>query len=236
MNPERQYQPIAAVWVERAWQFGHELKDHRDNGGSPASVAVTGPWEVGVAEFALGKAAEVGAACFFGLDPELALLWNVENGPDDGFDLALPLFGVELLLDVKGSAPAGNVIWPQTKNSFYWEKNFHLMLGVSVDPNDLSQTWIEGFVTKREFYLHKRIADGVTAPRLTADTWYLPKKCLHPLPRGQRTLPHERLAQTIVEMMAGKTRPPPVGEWSEMWARPFDRPELVAGNGAANGR
>jgi hypothetical protein len=122
------------------------------------------------------------------------------------------------------------------------------MLAVSVDrhDDDLSQTWIEGFVTKREFYLHKRIADGINRPRLTKDTWYLPKKCLHPLPRGQRLLPHELLARTLIEMMACKTKPAEAasaiknntvaefvtgGEWVEMWDRPFDRPELIAGNG-----
>jgi hypothetical protein len=206
MNPYRQYQPIAGVWVERAWQFARDLKKHRDNGGSPNSVAVTGPWNAGVEEFALGKVGEVAGATFFGLDPASALRWTVDDGPDDGYDFALPLLGFDLLVDVKASAPASNLIWPQTKNSFYWDKNFHLMLAVSVEKN-LSENWIEGFVTKREFFQHKKIANGVDAPRLTQGTWYLPKKCLHPLPRDARIFPHELLAQTLVAMVACKTKP-----------------------------
>jgi hypothetical protein len=207
MNPQRQYQPIAATWVERAWQFGHDLKAHRDNGGSPRSVAYTGPWKVGVEEFALGKAAEVGCATFFGLDPERAVQWCVEDGPDGGYDVVLPVLNFDLLIDVKGSAPDGNVLWPLTKNGIYWSKNFHVMLGASVDPEDLSQVWIEGFVTKREFFAHKRTADGVASPRLTAGTWYLPKRCLHPLPRDRRALPCETLAQTLIEMLTCKDEP-----------------------------
>jgi hypothetical protein len=207
MNPQRQYQPIAAVWVERCWQFGRELKAHRDNGGSPQSVAFTGPWKVDVEEFALGKAAEVSSATFFGLDPERAVGWNVEDGPDGGYDLALPLLTLDVLIDVKGSEPSGNLIWPLTKNGIFWSKNFHVMLAASVDPADLSQCWIEGFVTKREFHAHKRIADGVASPRLTRDTWYLPKKCLHPLPRDRRLLPREILTQTLIKTMACKNEP-----------------------------
>jgi hypothetical protein len=118
-----------------------------------------------------------------------------------------PVFGFELLIDVKASAPNDNLIWPLTKNGFYWDKNFHVLMAASVEPLDLSQVWIEGFCTKREFHQHKRIADGISSPRLTAGTWWLPKRCLHPLQRGPLTYPHELMAQTLVEMLACQTKP-----------------------------
>jgi hypothetical protein len=208
MNPYRQYQPIAAVWVEQAWKFGHDLEAHYAAGGSPNSAAVTGPWKVDHVDFARSKAGEVAVAAFFGLDPAMALKW-IANHPDDGHDLALPILGFDLLIDVKASNPEGNLIWPQTKNGFFWDVNFHVLMSASVERHgdDLSQVWIEGFCTKREFYQHKRIADGTSSPRLSPGTWYLPKRCLHPLQRGPLTYPHELMAQTLVEMLACQTKP-----------------------------
>jgi hypothetical protein len=206
MNPYRQHQPIAAHWVERAWQFGRDLEAHYAAGGSPNSAAVTGPWPIGAEEFAHSKAGEVAAAVFFGFDPAMVLSWKGDR-PDGGHDLVLPILGFELLIDVKASDPPKNLIWPATKNSFYWDVNFHVLLSVSVDPDDISQTWIEGFCTKREFYQHKRIADGISSPRLTAGTWWLPKNRLHPLPRSPLTYPHEVLGQTLMTMLACQTKP-----------------------------
>jgi len=208
MNTRRRYQPISARQVDYCWDFGERLKAHYARGGSPNSRTVSGPWQADQREFALGKAAEVSAALFFGFDPNpgprCPIKWSVDDGPDGGSDL----IAENIRVDVKGSTPKGNLIWPLTKNGFYHAKRFDILLAVSVAERpieDLSQCWIEGFVTKQEFFDRKKIAGADAGPRLTPGTWYLEKQFMRPL-NGNKA-PVDLLVDSLLQVAAPPTVP-----------------------------
>ena len=120
------------------------------------------------------KTAEVAAALYFELQPLVDLSWTVERA--NLFDIKL---ATGMRLDVKASLESGNLIWPYTKNAIFLQLPFDTLVSVSLKSGDYQHCWVEGWISKDEFYARKKTADGVRAPRLDPGTWWMEKNELH---------------------------------------------------------
>ena len=112
-----------------------------------------------------------------GLDLRTAVRGEVYAENDGGKDVIA--FGCRL--DVKCTPTWKQwLLWSQAVNDLYWTKAFDVIVSVSIDDRDWSQCWIEGWLTKQEFFDYKKIADGSNdAGKLTRGTWFMDKQ---PLP------------------------------------------------------
>lgn len=161
--------------VTRARKFGIELaRWYANEGKHSRSRSRSGDRgaESNSALLGLSKAGEAAAALFFGLDPDVAVKWAVDRA-DNGSDLHL-LSGQ--LIDVKATESWKRyVIWSRDVNDLYWSKVFDFIIGVSVDDNDWSRCWIEGCISKQDFFDLKQTADGTTPKGLQSNTWFIEK-------------------------------------------------------------
>lgn len=131
----------------------------------------------------MAKQAEFAAAIFTDQDPGdlgrrgvVKLNWKL---PDVGWDIPSPTDSKRI--DVKSSEDGKRLmLWSRTVNDKYWEKQFDYLLDVSVNANNWSQCWIEGYLTKKEFFERKFISrrDGDPYPGIERDTWYVFKDSL----------------------------------------------------------
>lgn len=167
-------QPVPSDLGDCCARFGRALVAHYANGGSPRSreCAIDDADKNPVLQ-TLGKVGEVAAALYFRLDPATAIRWDVSY-PDSGTDIVLPN-GIRV--DVKASYPPFKLIWPLTKNEFYSEKQFDVLLSVTVDDRDFSQCFIDGYITKAGFFKNKLIARPDIS-RLIPGTWFVDKRTL----------------------------------------------------------
>lgn len=117
---------------------------------------------------AQGKIGEVALVLYFGEDPFALLNWEMKA--DDGSDLIGPL---NHLIDVKTTFPHYKLIWSNNVNDLYWKKRFDTLVGVSIDEADFTKTWIEGWVSKADFFERKKIANNGSG--LEPGTWYFEK-------------------------------------------------------------
>ncbi len=169
---------IVRVWaevVEKGIRWGEDIVRHYADGGSPRSRAVSGDRgsENDPLLQARGKIGEAAVAIWLGRDPFGAVKWDMMN-PDKGADMLVPCGH---LIDIKTTFPRYKLIWSRNVNDLYYSKQFTALLAVSIDPDDYSICWIEGWVPKDEFFARKRIADGMKG--LEKDTWWMAKEDLH---------------------------------------------------------
>lgn len=215
MNKNRKFQAIPAALVERCRDYGETVNAHR----SQNSLAVSGPWgaDRDPVRQMWGKLGEVACALYFGLDPNSAVSWIYR--PDSGNDIKLPS---NLLADVKTTMPWGNLVWPKTLNHIFWEKRFDLLISVSLDQwGDLGRFWIEGYVSKREFFERKLIADGVSKPKLDKDTWYMPKRDLYDIGGLVKPARPEPGDLTPLVRVCHQCKKPHDGTEQEVWIAGF---------------
>ena len=146
-------------------------------GKASASRSRSGHWGAESDPIRLGqsKAGEYAVAVFFGLDLTTAVKRNV-GAADNGSDVLVSAIRV----DVKTTPEQKRwLIWSRELNDLYWEKKFDVLVGVSIDEEDWTQCWIDGWISKREFYDRKLIADGVCDEgKLTPKTWFVEKHSL----------------------------------------------------------
>ncbi|TAI59990.1 hypothetical protein [Bradyrhizobium sp. Leo170] len=169
-NANRKLVRVPSTLVARGFAFGKALVAHYAAGGSPQSRARSGNRGTESNPVILGrsKVGEVAAAIHCGLDPDAAVKWSVDS-PDPGHDLVLN--GARI--DVKTTLPPFKLIWSNTINDLYEQKQFDVIAAVSISERDWSCCWVEGWITKGRFYRQKRIADGNHG--LERGTWWLPK-------------------------------------------------------------
>lgn len=169
---------ISPYWIQRARSFAADLVRwyaSPEGARSPSrSRSGTRGTEANQTRQALGKLGEIAVAQFFGLPPDKVIKWTVGHA-DDGTDLVLPFAG--LLADVKTTEHWKRMlIWSREINDLYVSKRFDLLIGVSIDDRDWSRGWIDGWISKDQFFRQKRVADAITAPELEPNTWHVPKR------------------------------------------------------------
>jgi hypothetical protein len=175
MNRNRKLVRVPQLYVDRGRQYGLDLVAHYAAGGSPNSRARSGDrgTESNPILQAHGKIGEAAAAIHFGLDVETAVKWEV-GYPDNGADITLRN-GVRI--DVKTTLRPFKLLWSRDINDLYWQKEFDVLVSVSIEETDWSCCHIEGWITKGGFYHHKQVSDGVNC-RLQRGTWNVDKSIL----------------------------------------------------------
>jgi hypothetical protein len=178
MNRNREHVAVQPLLVDAGLKYGRDIVAHYANGGSPRSRSRSGDRgaESNPILQAQAKIGEAAFALLCGLDPRKAVKWTVDHA-DCGWDVVLD---DGRRVDVKTSIPRYNLIWNRDVNDLFYEKQFDVLVSVSIDPNDFSQCWIEGWITKVEFYAKREIADG-TNSGLELDTWFMNKGDLWPI-------------------------------------------------------
>jgi hypothetical protein len=179
VNAHRELVLFPRSYPERFLKYGHDMADHYARGGSPRSRARSGNrgTESNPLRLAQGKAGECATAIIAGLDPEHAIKWAVGHA-DPGWDVQL--WG-GTLLDVKTTFPPYKLIWSRDVNDLYEEKLFSILISASIEPDDFTRCWVEGWVTKHEFMQRKQISDGTDG--LEPDTWFMHKADLRSIRR-----------------------------------------------------
>lgn len=178
MNANRKFQKVLDYYVERGVQYGKDIVAWYDTpeGQRSLSRSVSGSWGVerDPVRQAHGKIGEIATALYFMLDPLRIVKLNVGDGGDGGKDLRL---NNGLRLDVKTTMPPFKLIWSMAINHLYLEKQFDVLVSVSIDELNFSNCWIEGWITKQDFYDKKEISNGINS-NLTIGTWFMPKVVL----------------------------------------------------------
>jgi hypothetical protein len=174
MNRHRRYVLIPDTLVKRGLLWGEKLVAHYAAGGSPQSRAVSGDrgTEKDPLRQARGKIGEVAVAILFGKNPLTDMKWNL--APDQGSDIRSPS---GLLVDVKTTFPPYKLIWSRTINDLYHQKMFDALVSVSIDSENYSKCWVEGWISKENFFKEKQIADGINSG-LEKGTWFVDKVIL----------------------------------------------------------
>lgn len=175
VNRNRRLVEVPQHYVDRGRQFGFDLVKHYANGGSPASRARSGGrgTESNPVLQAQGKIGEVALAIYFNLGIETVIKWGLDY-PDGGYDILLAS-GVRI--DVKTTLPPFKLIWSRDINDIYFEKQFDVLVSVSIEEQNWSRCYVEGWITKGNFYRRKQIADGMNC-RLECGTWFVDKSIL----------------------------------------------------------
>jgi len=171
----RRYVHVEGQWVQRCWQYGQWLVQHYASGGSPNSRAVSGSrgTESNVERQMQGKLGEVAVALYCSYAPGTHVKWERAGG-DAGFDLLIRSTKV----DVKTTFPPFKLIWSNTVNNLWTQKRFDALVSVSVERGDWENCYIEGWISKREFFNKKQIADGCNC-NLEKGTWFMDKRELN---------------------------------------------------------
>lgn len=174
MNKNRRAVVVPQKWVERGLEWGKALVAHYANGGSPRSRAVSGDrgTEKNPKRLAQGKIGEAATALYLGLDPETAI--KLDMVADHGTDI---FCSNGARLDVKTTFPPFKLIWSRDVNHLFAEKSFNVLVSVSIDQNNFSNCWVEGWILKWDFYKVKQISDGINS-NLEPDTWFVGKNIL----------------------------------------------------------
>ncbi len=177
MNSRRQQVTVPRVWIGKSIAFGKALVEHYAAGGSPMSRSRSGNrgTEKNPLRLAHGKVGECAFALYCGLDPGSVIKFDVSYA-DPGWDITL-LGGARV--DVKTTFQNYKLIWSNNVNDLYEHKQFDALVSVTINQNDFSHCWIEGFVLKTEFLRRKTIADGKRG--LESGTWFMDKGCLDPI-------------------------------------------------------
>jgi hypothetical protein len=183
MNPHRKPVTLNPNIIRVSRQYAEAMTQWyaSPEGAASASRSRSGDWgaEADPVRQGHGKAGEYAVALFYGLDPKTAVKRSIGFG-DGGSDVTVT---ETKRLDVK-TTPASRrwLVWSMALNDLYWDKKFDAMVSVSINDDDWSQCWIEGWIGKQEFLDRKMIADGVNDEgKLTRGTWFMRKADLDPI-------------------------------------------------------
>ena len=189
MNPYRKLIVLNPNKVRVSREFGEAMAKWYDTpeGRASASRSRSGEWgaETDPIRLGQGKAGEYAVAQFYGLDPKTAVKRSFGKA-DDGGDVRITEV---MAVDVKTTPDWKRwMLWSEAVNDLYWSKKFNALVSVSINENDWSQCWIEGWINKQEFFERKMVSDGVNCgldkngkPRLKAGTWFMEKRDMHPI-------------------------------------------------------
>lgn len=173
----RVFVDIGMELAEDARRYGHELVAFyaSPSGRLSSSRSRSGVWGAEADPIRLGqsKAGEYAVACYFGLNPKIAVKRDVGQA-DAGADIYL---SSNCAADVKTTATWRlYVIWSKAVNDLFWSKKFDALVSVSIEEQNWSRCWIEGWLSKQKFFERKQIADGVNDEgKLTPGTWFVCK-------------------------------------------------------------
>jgi len=179
-HPNRIYQFVPDEFVAAGMKYGRDLADWyaSEIGKASRSRGISGPWGAERDPIRLGrsKVGEFACALLFGLNPYDEVRLDFTH-PDSGYDICLPS-GTRV--DVKTTLPPRRLIWPMPANHLYFEKQYDILLSVSIDPKIGRNCWVEGWIEKQRFYEVKFIADGENIGRgLDRGTWFYEKHMLN---------------------------------------------------------
>jgi len=194
MNWNRVHQGVPDNLIGHARLFAEALIKHYADGGSPQSRARSGNrgTESNFERQCQAKIGEVATALFFDLDPLVAVKWDLK--PDKGSDLTL---ATGLRIDVKTTLPPFKLIWSNNINDLYEQKQFDVLVSVSIDPDEWSDCWLEGYIRKAEFAAEKQVADGRSVGgKLEPGTWFMDKEYLSDI---KDLLPPAQLAKVAIQ-------------------------------------
>lgn len=181
MNPHRKSVMLWPSLVKRCRKFGDDMAAWYATPEGKASPSRSRSGDRGTESNAalLGqsKAGECAVAIFCGLPPKTAVKWSVGKA-DGGADMRLR---DNAKPDVKTTESWKRfLIWSRNVNDLFRSKQFDLLISVSINERDWSECWIEGFVSKQEFWQRKRIADGGRIGKgLERGTYFMDKAELH---------------------------------------------------------
>ncbi len=168
---------LDANLVRVSREFGEAMARWYESpeGRASLSRSRSGDWGAERDPIRLGqsKAGEYAVAVYFALDAKIAVKRSFGKA-DAGTDVKI---NSNLGSDVK-TTPTWKryMLWSREINDLYWSKQFDVLIGVSIDEDDWSQCWIEGWLTKQEFFDRKKIADGTNDEgRLSSGTWFIEK-------------------------------------------------------------
>jgi hypothetical protein len=190
-NANRKPITVPPPLIDHSRIFGKAFVEQVKQGdGNANSLAVSGGRgsETDPELQARGKIGECAAAIYFGLSPR-KLNWSLR--PDGGADIVLPC---GLRVDVKTTFPHYRLIWSRLLNSAFWQIDFDILLAVSIDENDYSHCWIEGWITKPHFFAIKNEADGSNG--LEPGTWWVDKRVLSNVGDLRFVSPHLLIQRT----------------------------------------
>ena len=166
----RRLQIVGIEWLQASHRFATELVAHYAAGGSPSSRARSGNRgaEANIDLQWRAKIGECAVALIFDLNPTHAVGWSL--APDAGFDV-VSNFGVRM--DVKTTLPPRRLIWSNNINDLYHQKQFDVLVSVSIPANKPLHCYVDGYVSKADFFARKEIADGTCG--LERGTWFMHK-------------------------------------------------------------
>jgi hypothetical protein len=113
------------------------------------------------------------------MDPEKDVSWDAKLA-DGGCDIKFQ----NVLLDVKTTiTPYQSVIWSKDINHLLLTSRLDLIVSVSNDPQNGEDCWIEGYISKEEFFKKKSIAGEKTGGKfeLEEGTWSVLKSEMWPI-------------------------------------------------------
>lgn len=189
MNPSRKLIVLDANKVRVSREYGEAIvKWYASPAGQASpSRSRSGEWgaELDPILQGQGKAGEYAVAQYYGLDPKTAVKRTFGQA-DDGIDVTITTTAA---VDAKTTPDWKRwMIWSGSVNDLYWSKKFTTLVSVSINEDDWSQCWIEGWISKEEFFERKMVSDGINCglnrngkPRLTPGTWFMEKRDLHPI-------------------------------------------------------
>jgi len=183
MNSNRKLVTLNPNIVRVSRQYGEAIVKWyaSPEGAVSASRSRSGDWgaELDPVLQGQGKAGEYAVAQYYGLDPKTAVNRSFGKA-DDGIDVTIT---ATVAVDAKTTPDWKRwMIWSESVNDLYWSKKFTTLVSVSLDEDDWSQCWIEGWISKQDFFDRKMIADGVNDQgKLTRGTWFMRKVDLEPI-------------------------------------------------------
>jgi len=180
MNEHRKLVVLNDNIVRVSRQYGEAMAKWyaTPEGAASASRSRSGEWgaELDPIRQGQGKAGEYAVALHFALDLSTAVSRRISVA-DGGTDVTL---AAGFALDVKTTPQHKRwLIWSRQLNDLYERKRFDYLVGVSIDDGDWSQCWIEGYISKVDFFERKKIADGISDDgKLSKGTWFIEKSDL----------------------------------------------------------
>jgi len=176
-NDDRRLVIVPQRYVKRAFDRAEEIVAWyaSEEGQRSLSRSVSGPWgaERDPIRQSTGKIGEVAVAIFFNLDPETAIFWSAGTGGDGNSDIKLPRY----LVDVKTNvAQRKEFYWSMAVNHLFQSKRFDVLISVSYEDYKFQNCWLEGWISKQNFYEQKKIASKSDGTGLTPGTWYMNKR------------------------------------------------------------
>jgi hypothetical protein len=177
---KRRFQLVPQEYVRRSYERAEKIVEWYKRNPNSGSRSRSGPWgaDRDPVRQSFGKIGECAVALFLELSPLTEIYWGTEKDGDGDFDLILPDDGRRI--DIKTNLTDRSEFYPsKAVNDLYKNKKFDLLVSVSIEPMKFYNCWIEGWITKEEFFDRKNIVPESGYRGLTPWTWYMNKRDLY---------------------------------------------------------